>query len=315
MEQQEKKFGFFRQIATAVAQPKKYERFLHLTTGRVIAFVLVFTMITTFLGYCLPFIISQVFGESYMDIIDVYVPEFTLKDEVLTLSEPVAYDDGNTLVIANSNIEEFNEAQLAEYQDAYTNVYLLSKTNMVIYTSGQNTSYRYADLAVKELDKEGLRAYVPSMYLMVAMSCILNFILDMIWYFLGALLLMLFAWSMKGLWKLQFGLPDMFKIGVFSQVLYGLLVAVLRMFGLELPMSFFVGLAVGFVYMNLAVKQLRADGYKSSYESSERTMFGRSAAPTPKGIYSRASMRTTGYGEKEDTENKEDTTDTEDTKE
>ena len=64
MEQKAKKFGFFRQIATAVAQPKKYVRFLRLSTGRVIAFTVILMLITTFVGYYLPFIVSQVFGKS-----------------------------------------------------------------------------------------------------------------------------------------------------------------------------------------------------------------------------------------------------------
>ena len=300
MEQKAKKFGFFRQIATAVAQPKKYERFLHLSTGRVIAFVLIFSLITTFVGYYLPFIISQVFGQSYMDMIDEYVPEFTLKDDILTLSEPVEYDDGYTLVIANSNIEEFTSEQLAEYKDAYASVYLFAKTNMIFYASGQETLYRYADLAIEELDREGLRAYVPSMYMMMVVSGLMNLVLRVFWYLLGALVLMLLGWSMKGFWNIQFSFIDLFKLGVFSKVLYELIAMVLRMFRLAFPMDFFIGLAVGFVYLNLAVKQLRADGYESNSAPAERAMFGASKTPSSKGIYSRASMRTTGYGEKEE---------------
>lgn len=324
MEQQTKKFGFFRQIATAVAQPKKYERFLHLSTGRVIAFVLIFTLITTFLGYYLPFIISQVFGESYMDMIDEYVPEFTLKDNVLTLSEPVEYDDGYTLVIANSNIEEFTEEQLNEYTADYGSVYLFGKTNMIFYASGQHTVYRYADLSITELDREGLRDYVPSVYMMMVVSGVMNFVLRMFWYVLGALVLMLLGWSMKGFWNMQFSFLDLFKLGVFSKVLYEIIAAVLRMFRFALPMDFFIGLALGFFYMNMAVKQLRTDGYESNSTPLDGSMFGSSKTPSSKGIYSRASMatsktevskntsssgiysrasmRTTGNEEKEDTE-------------
>lgn len=307
MEQQAKKFGFFRQIATAVAQPKKYERFLRLSTGRVIAFVLIFSLITTFVSYYLPFIISQVFGESYADIVDEYVPEFTLKDDVLTLSEPVEYDDGYTLVIANSNIEEFTREQLAEYTEAYASVYLFSRTNMIFYTSGQETTYRYAELTIKELDREGLRDFIPSIYLMMVVSGLMNFVLCLFWYFLGALLLMLLGWSMKGFWNMRFSFLELFKLSVFSKVLYELIVAVLRMFRLELPMGLFIGLAIGFVYLSMAVKQLRADGYESGSAPSDRTIFGGSAAPSSKGIYSRASMRTTGYDVKEEADHTENT--------
>lgn len=306
MDQQAKKFGFFRQIATAVAQPKKYERFLRLSTGRVIAFVLIFSLITTFMGYYLPFIISQVFGVSYADIIDEYVPEFTLKDDVLTLSEPVEYDDGYTLVIANSNFEEFTGEHLAEYTDVYASVYLFSKTNMILYTSGQETAYRYADLTIKELDREGLRDFIPSIYLMMVVSGLMNFVLRLFKYFLGALLLMLLGWSMKGFWNMRFSFLDLFKLSVFSKVLYELIASVLRMFQLELPMGLFIGLAVGFVYMNMAVKQLRADGFESGSAPPDSTIFGRSAVPSSKGIYSRASMRTTGYEKEEEADYTED---------
>lgn len=311
MEQQTKKFGFFRQIATAVAQPKKYERFLHLSTGRVIAFTFIFALITTFAGYYLPFIISQVFGESYMDVIDEYVPEFTLKDDVLTLSEPVEYDDGYTLVIANSKIAEFTDEDLEEYTESYTSIYLFGKTNMIFYASGQSTTYRYADLAIEELDREGLRAYVPSMYMMMVVSGLMNFILRVFWYLLGALVLMLLGWSMKGFWNIQFSFLDLFKLGVFSKVLYEIISTIMRMLRFVLPMDFFIGLAVGFVYMNIAVKQLRADGYESNSSPSGRAVFGGAAAPSSKGIYSRASMRTTGSDEKEDAENPADTKDSE----
>lgn len=290
MEQKAKKFGFFRQVATAVAQPKKYERFLHLSTGRVIAFMLIFTLITTFVGYYLPFIISQIFGESYMDMIDEYVPEFTLKDGILTLSEPLEYDDGRMIAIANSNIEEFTEEQMDEYAVDHTSVYLFGKTNMIFYASGRHTVYRYADLAIEELDREGLRGYVPGVYMMMVMSGVMNFILRTCWYALGALLLMLLGWSMKGFWNMEFRFLDLFKLGVFSKVLYEIIAAVLRMFAFALPMDFFIGLALGFVYLNMAVKQLRADGYESRMESSGSNTIGGSKAPSSKGIYSRANI-------------------------
>lgn len=305
MEQQKKKFGFFNQIATAAAQPKKYERFLHLSTGRVVAFVFIFSLITTFIGYYLPFIVSQVFGDSYTDIIDEYVPDFTMKDGILALSEPVEYDDGYTFVIANSNIEEFTEETVNEYKDGYGSVYLFGKTNMIFYTSGKTTVYRYSDLVIDELDKEGLRAYVPSMYLMMVIFGLMNFVLRLARYFLGALVLMLFGWSMKGFWNMQFSFLDLFKLGAFSKVLYEIIAAILRIFRFALPMDFMIGLAFGFVYMNLAVKQLRADGYESNSSPSDRTVFGGSAAPSSKGIYSRASMRTTGYGKDESSKDTE----------
>ncbi len=292
MEQKAKKFGFFRQIATAVAQPKKYVRFLRLSTGRVIAFTVILMLITTFVGYYLPFIVSQVLGKSYTDMIDEYVPEFTLKDDILTLSEPVEYDDGYMLVIANSNIEEFTEDQLEEYTSDYENVYLIGRTNMIFYASGQSTTYRYADLSIEELDREGLRAYVPSVYMMMVMSGVMNFILRTFWYLLGTMLLMLLAWSMKGFWNMQFQILELFKLSVFSKVLYEILASILRIFRFAIPMDFFIALAVGFIYLNLAVKQLRADGYESGSEPSERTRFGAPSAPASKGIYSRASMRT-----------------------
>ena len=113
---------------------------------------------------------------------------------------------------------------------------------------------------------------------------------------------MLLGWSMKGFWNMRFSFMELFKLSVFSKVLYELIVAVLRMFRLELPMSLFIGLAIGFIYLSMAVKQLRADGYESGSASSDSTIFSRSAAPSSKGIYSRASMRTTGYDEKDDTE-------------
>ncbi|MCM1536983.1 MAG: DUF1189 domain-containing protein [bacterium] len=305
MDQKTKKFGFFRQIATAVAQPKKYERFLHLSTGRVIAFLFIFSLITTFVGYYLPFIASQVFGESYMDVIDEYVPDFTLKDDVLTLSEPVEYDDGHTLVIANSHIGAFTEEDLAAYTETYTSVYLFGETNMIFYTSGQSTIYNYADLSIEELDREGLRAYVPSMYMMMVVSGLMNLVLRVFWYLLSALLLMLLGWSMKGFWNMQLSFLDLFKLGVFSKVLYEGITAIMRMFRFAFPMDFFFGLAVGFIYMNLAVKQLRADGYESDSTPSGSKLFGGNAAPSSKGIYSRASMSTAGKndnGEPKDTE-------------
>lgn len=302
MEQNKKKFGFFRQIATAVAQPKKYERFLRLSMGRVVAFMIILMLITTFAGYYLPFIASQLFGKSYTDMIDEYVPEFTLKDHILTLSEPVEYDDGYTLVIANSNIEEFTEEQLEEYKADYMSVYLIGRTNMIFYASGKATTYFYADLAIEELDREGLRAYVPSVYMMMVVSGIMNFVLRTFWYLAGTLLLMLLAWSMKGFWNMQFHFMELFKLSVFSKVLYELLSSVLRIFRFTIPMDFFIALAVGFIYLNLAVKQLRADGYESNSASEERTIFGSPKAPSSKGIYSRASMRTTGVNEKADTD-------------
>ncbi len=301
MEEKKKKFGFFRQIGTAVARPKKYGRFLYLSTGRVIAFVFIFVLLTTFVSYYLPFAISQIFGESYMDIIDEYVPEFKLENDILALSEPFEYDDGTTLVIANSGIPSFSQDDLAVYSADHANVYLIGQTNMIFYSSGQTTTYAYADLTVDQLDKEGLRDYVPGMYMMIVVSGLMNFILNSFFYFFGALILMLFGRLMMSLWNLRLSYMEFFKLGVFSKVLYEMIAALLQMFNAALPMGFFIGIATGFIYLSIAVRQLRAEGYESGSarggndRSGRGGFFGKPPKSSSGGIYSRANMNTAAY--------------------
>ncbi len=295
MEEKKKRFGFFRQIGTAVAKPGQYERFLHLTAGRTLAFVFVFVLLTTFVSYYLPFIISQVFGESYNDIIDEYVPEFTLENDILTLSEPLEYDDGRTLVIANSGIEAFTQEDLNEYAVDHIEVYLIGKTNMIFYSGGQSTVYAYSDLSIDTLDREGLRGYVPGMYMMIVVSGLMNYILSTCKYFLGALLLMLIGKSMAGLWRSSFNYLELFQLGVFSKVTYEIIASILLMFNFAVPMSFFVGLAVGFFYISTAVRRLNANGYVSGSArqggGSGTGAFGGLKKPAETGIYGKAKMR------------------------
>lgn len=294
MEEKKKGFGFFRQIGTAVAKPGQYERFLHLTAGRTLAFVFVFVLLTTFVSYYLPFIISQVFGESYNDIIDEYVPEFTLENDILTLSEPLEYDDGRTLVIANSDIEAFTQEDLNEYAVDHIEVYLIGKTNMIFYSGGQSTVYAYSDLSIDTLDREGLRGYVPGMYMMIVVSGLMNYILSTCKYFLGALLLMLIGKSMAGLWRSSFNYLELFQLGVFSKVTYEIIASILLMFNFAVPMSFFIGLAVGFFYISTAVRRLNANGYVSGSArqgGSGTGAFGGLKKPAETGIYGKAKMR------------------------
>lgn len=296
MEEKRTKFGFFRQIGTAVARPKQYERFLPLSIGRVIAFVLLFTLITSFVGNHLVFVFSQIFGDSYKDMFKKYAPEFILEDGILTvLSDPLHYDDGTTLVIVNSDTESFDTAYAQGYLDqGYMAVYLFGRTNMIMASGEQITTYLYSELSKDNLDKEGLYDYIPSLYLLYALSGLFNYLAALFFYFFGALILMLVGGMIMSIWRVRLSYGELFTFGVYAKVLFEIVAAVLEALGLTVPMRFFIGIITGFVYVCIALRQLRATGYDSgSAKKENRSRFGARPGNSSTGIYSRASMRTT----------------------
>lgn len=309
MEEKRTKFGFFRQIGTAVAKPKQYERFLPLSIGRVIIFVLVFTLITSFVGNHLVFVCSQIFGDSYKDMFKKYAPEFQLEDGILTvLSDPLHYDDGTTLVIVNSDTESFDEAEAQGYLDqGYMVVYLFGRTNMIMASGEQISPYMYSELSKETLDKEGLYDYIPSLYLLYALSGFFNYLAALFFYFFGALLLMLVGGMIMSIWRVRLSYGELFTFGVYSKVLFEIVAAVLGALGLMVPMRFFIGIITGFIYLCLVFRYLRSTGYKSgSIPKEKRSMFGARQSKSTTGIYSKASMRTTELNGNDDASGKKD---------
>lgn len=312
MEEKKAKFGFFKQIGTAVAKPKHYECFFSLSIGRVILFVLVFTLITSFVGSHLVFVCSQLFGKSYKDMFEEYAPEFQLEDGILTvLSEPLHYDDGTTLVIVNSDTESFDEAEAQGYLDqGYMAIYLFGRTNMIMASGEQITIYLYSELSKDTLNKEGLYDYVPSLYLLYALSGFFNYLAALFFYFFGALMLMLVGGMIMSIWRVRLSYGELFVFGVYSKVSFEILATVLGALGLMVPMRFFIGIITGFIYLCIALRHLRAAGYESgSAPKEKRGKFGARPKNSPTGIYSKASMRTAELTGNDDTGGTKDTKD------
>lgn len=286
------KFGFFKQLVTAVFIPGRYVRFFQLKMWRTVGFVFLYMLLSICVSLYLPFALQQIFGESYREIIDQYVPEFTLEDGVLLLEEPVRYDSGLTVVVADSNIETFTTDALSDYQE-YRAVYLIGQNNMVIREGTQTSEYAFADLALESLNKAGLYGYLPSFYLIIAISGLTAYFSSMSDYLVWACVFTLVG---KVLQSIIFRKGEtlnffrLFQLGVFARAPYALVSTLFALFGYAVPYGMALGVAMTFTYLFFAMRFLFQDGYEepaatpkssvsASSSSKERNGEGKTVTP------------------------------------
>lgn len=160
-----KKCNIFKRFAYAFV-PSKYGTLAYQSGGSTFLFLILFTLLITFINvshvfYILNSALQDTFHvNSFGQIIDVNVSDFTLENGELDLEEPLNYSVEKICIYIDSDVNEITMSDI-DYlvkNSGFDEFILGSKTNMCIYNgqTGEIQITKYSQLTNKKITKQDL---------------------------------------------------------------------------------------------------------------------------------------------------------------
>jgi len=221
------KVGFFKKVAYSFIPPK-YRILGMQTAGSVVGFVFLFSLLLLVVeGVDLAYVMTSFFKDelqvnSTEELIDKYVPDFTIQNGKLGLEEPVDIVAEGVIIHIDDSVEEITMSDvdyLVRNSNA-TNLILGSQTNLITYTTqGEYNEYKFAELGQLINSKQSL-IDVSSQFLriMLVTVAIIMYIAFIIRHFFVALCYFLLLVLLNAIVKRKASAGNMYTIAVFAYV-------------------------------------------------------------------------------------------------
>lgn len=237
------KYNFIEQIYMAITRPTKYFRLTKVGGGRITAFVFLFVLITSlFTIIPLVFTLAGPNGiTSYLDDL----PDFQFSNGEFHMAQRFEENDGINYVLIDSSVDKFTTDDINE---VYTQVILVSKTNMIVYQYGRTQEYNFADLGNMAFDNSILNKFLPIIYIILAWIVVFIYLYLVAVYFLTALLFSLVGLIVALAMNIQIKYAAIFKTAIYGKVtaaLLSVLLTVLQYFTpLNIPGAISIGIMI-----------------------------------------------------------------------
>ncbi|MCM1569315.1 MAG: DUF1189 domain-containing protein [Roseburia sp.] len=250
--------NIFQQGIASVAGVKGYSQLNKQKGGKTVLYVLLLTFLYAFCFMGIDEIKLLTIPGGFHYMIDRIVPEFELKDGVLSVSEVIDWEEGGTLLSIDTE-----EAYLSQYTTDdfyyllkdYNAVILVDSHTIVAKSRGEVQMVSFAQLGLT-CNKAMLHGWVVYVYMGMVFLFLCVWMGTIGTFLFGTLCVTLAGMIMNALLpgKLTFG--QIFKLSVYSRTLTVLLKAILAIPGWVFGGYALVSVLVSVVYLVLAMKYI-----------------------------------------------------------
>lgn len=259
METDQQKIGIVDQFILAVSKPKEYKKLILLKPGKVIVYTLLMAVILTVMSYVIPVAGWLLSYRGFEGFVKNQIPEFSFSNGQFTMkSEIVIEQAGVSRVIVDTSKKEVTKEDLKE---DYPQQILVSKNNMLISSMNTIKEIKFKDFKTVSFDKTSFLKLMPTFYLAVVISAVIQFLIILFEYVLSAFFYGLIALLYKGMDRHPVPLKDAMKAAIYAKTLSALLGAFNAVMGSVIPSGLWSFLSM-FITTLLLLMGLRLDDGK-----------------------------------------------------
>lgn len=289
------KIGFFQQLWITFFRPDQYGRLAFISTGRMVGFVFLFSLLYSIVWSVSLLITFDMNG--LKQIIQKTIPDFYLEKGELHLEEPYHIVASKNFILADSDIKRFelSDFEYIRNNGDYDGILLISRENIFVYTAkdGQYNQLEFSALKGKEYTRDGLldkgialirKAFVIIPLVAFPFLVILHFILALFFALLAIIFSALFGKGLSG--------GQVYRIGIHIHAVIIMISLIFEMYLsiIPTPVAQFVYFALGAAYLVVGVL---STGSYIAFQKQEMAQ----RADSPYGGYGEAVYGQAVYGQ------------------
>ncbi len=234
---------FLNDLLTGFIRPKKYKELLEKGTSRVVVYALILILISSVIAFLSLSKLSDATQKYYREV----VPEFSFANNELNMSEPFKLELFGMIIAADSE-KEFGSADFGDNIQGF----LFDKNSMLLRSAAGTREFEYRELADDEyitFSKQDIYLLSPTFKIIFYIFLAFTIVYNAAGFFLGALIVALFALIPNRVSKLSFG--KLYKLAVYSRGLPVILSLVLSSFiG---PVPIIISFLISIIIVNIAL--------------------------------------------------------------
>lgn len=263
-----KRLGFINRLVIAVAKPKEYWKTVTQGGSKVIGFLAIVLVITTFCGFPLDYINMSISTNGFKDIISEHVPEFQISNGRLEMDDVYVLDQDNVYLYIDTNYDEFSYEDVAKFVDMgyYDDVLLMGAEKGFLYNDGKYQNINLTKIDTFKLDKSSLMGLIKVVNIFAVLAIIILYICIFIWY-----LFMSFIYSLIGqILKKSLGIGSEVTIGqvflmaISAKVTMRLILALCKLINVDIPYFKLISFGVTLIYLYFGLKGLKENKMQGS---------------------------------------------------
>lgn len=249
----------FKQMIWSVAGVKKYPILMKLRAGRCVRYMLFLTFIYAFCLTVVPGTRFLAEAGGLHAIIDEYVPEFQLKDGVLTMEETYNLDENGLLVFVDTEyawLSEYSSDDIYSLANNYEGVLLIDSEGWVVKSNREVNATSFKQLGL-ECSKSDLHGWVKYVYVIMGIVLLLAWLGSAFTFLFGALFVALAGMIIKSVLRVNITFGQVFKLSVYAKTLMVLIKAVIAAFWVVFGGYAYLSFAVSVVWLFVAMKRIQ----------------------------------------------------------
>lgn len=259
----------FTEMAHAVYDVKSYPEFLKDRKRKTFLFGFLLALFYFALTVMIPVGQFKMATGGIINMLDVYLPDFELRDGKLFVDGVFELEEGNSYIYVNTEEGyQINESQLRERMLNYEALVVADSERLVFQNHGRIQYLDFADLGTSYMTKSiMLKMFRPYMKAVIWISLICIFLFMEFSFFFGTLVVALAAMIAASAMKSSMTFGELYQMSVYSRTTPLLLKALVSFLPFGVPFLFVIGLVISMIYLVGAMRMVKAQGETAAPEA------------------------------------------------
>ena len=266
----DKKPGFLKQVGITIFRPDLYGKLTGISIGRTVLFVILFTILYMTIWWTNLYYTLIWDDDGLIKGVAEILPDFYIEDGKLYLEERSVVDENGTFICADTDIEQYdlNDLQYIMDKGTYTQVLLISKTNIVMISDvGEIKQFKFSDFnlhgkytrddLLNILMEYANKFFVPLLLILIVFGVIGYTVMGLIYQIFAGIIAIIFRKSLLGGQLYRIGLHTYVMLSVIELVFGFLLIGLIPSRVLNI-----IRFVLGLVYLIMGV--LSVDAYNEA---------------------------------------------------
>ncbi len=249
-----------KELIHSIYDLKSYPVFMKDKNRKTFLFGVLLVFVYFLLTVMVPYAKFQVSTGGLVHMMDEVVPDFTIRNQSVTVEDVVEYEEDGILIYVNTDEVLLSEEELQDFIYGYRSVLLVDKEKVIILNNGQLTNIPYSELdPTLSLTKAELVELVgPYITVFTVIVLVLIFLGKGILFFVGVLLVALLGMIVASCKHHTMTYEELYKLGIYTRTTPLLIKGLLSLVSLEIPFFFIINMGISVAYLAGAIGHMQA---------------------------------------------------------
>lgn len=272
--------NIFKEMGLSIYSYKSYTEFLKNKKIKVFGFAIMLMLIYFIVTMGIPLANFLIETGGIVGDLEEYLPDFELRDGELWVDDTITYEYRDTYIEIDTDPDYvfYSAYEMRDFLYDYTQVLMMDSEKMIIKNNGEVNELYFSDLNF-DFSKEDLMAYIPFVYIFIAVFMLIAYIWMTALFFFGVLFLSLLGMIVASCMNCRLTFGQLYLLGVYSRTLPLIIKAVVSFLPFHIPFFLIINFGISLIIIGCAIQKMKGQQKQEPMEYTSETKYVSSNNP------------------------------------